>query len=157
MSSYAATSKTAMCSRRFLAFGNLTAVTDRLLNDVAHVLDLAAAHLADVFADTPLVDSLELLKEHDGRPVQPTGVFNVAMCPKVSALVGPGCDRRDNQRGAEIVSGVILEHDHRSGAALFAADIWVKVCDVDIASAVIPVFIHAGSSPFLSFYVFQRV
>ena len=74
---------------------------------------------------------------------------------KVSPFVGTRRDGRDNQCRAEIVSGVVLEHDYRPRTALLAADIRVKVCDVDIASAVIPIFIHSWSSPFLSFYVFQ--
>src|SRR5574344_63889 len=155
MSSYAATSKTAaMCSRCFLAFGNSTAVADRLLNDIAHVLDLASAHLADIFANTPLVDRFQLLKQYNGRTIKTTGAFNVIVSWEISPFVAARGDRRDDERRTEEVACVVLENDYGACAALFAADIRVKICEVDIASAVIPIIIHSWSPPsFLSFYV----
>ena len=61
---------------------------------------------------------------------------------------------RDVQRGAVVVAGVVLQDDHRAGAALLGADIRVEVGKVHVAPAVNPVFLHAVS-PFLSFVSFD--
>ena len=59
---------------------------------------------------------------------------------------------RDNQRGAVVVAGVVLQDDNRAGAALLGAYVGVEVGKVHIASAVNPVLFHA-MPPFFSFYI----
>jgi len=61
---------------------------------------------------------------------------------------------RDDQRGAVVVAGVVLQDDHRAGAALLGAYVGVEVSKVHVAPAVNPVFLHAVS-PFLSFVSFD--
>ena len=61
---------------------------------------------------------------------------------------------RDVQRGAVVVAGVVLQDDHRAGAALLGAYVGVEVGKVHVAPAVNPVFLHAVS-PFLSFVSFD--
>ena len=61
---------------------------------------------------------------------------------------------RDNQRGAVVVAGVVLQDDNRAGAALLGAYVGVEVGQIHVAPAVNPVFLHAVS-PFLSFVSFD--
>lgn len=61
---------------------------------------------------------------------------------------------RDVQRGAVVVAGVVLQDDHRAGAALLGAYVGVEVGKIHVAPAVNPVFLHAVS-PFLSFVSFD--
>ena len=85
--------------------------------DLIHLLP---GHPAQVLLHTPLVNGLDL-SAAPCREAPARGCARHSSGGLGRLLAGLGRDGRDDQRGAVVVAGVVLQDDHRAGAALLGA------------------------------------
>ena len=125
-------------SRCFHTFGNLETKAD--FDAVINTPHLIFIQSADVLFDATFVDSFNLLKEHHRSIAETLHIFDTAVSRLLALLPDTRSNGGYNQRGTEKITGIILQKKYRPGAALLRADIGVKICKINIAAAIVPVF-----------------
>ena len=79
------------------------------LDGFPNLVHLLPGRSAQVLPHAPLVDGFDLLQQHHAGKLQPTDALCVVVGRLGRLFAGLGRDGRDDQRGAVVVAGVVLQ------------------------------------------------
>ncbi len=82
---------------------------------------------------------VQLLEHDERRSIEPPYLLQHDVRRQVRPLVHLGRHRRYDERGAEKVPRVVLQHQYRTGPSLLRSEERVQVRPVDIAPLIDPV------------------